>query len=63
LSPGNAGLLVHKADHEDEPLDDLTDAALADRIARIAAGIGLELRALAWARGAGEADADGPVDR
>jgi hypothetical protein len=58
-----ASVLAKEANHEGDLFDDLTDAELADRIARIAASIGLELRPLARARGAGEADADGPADR
>ncbi|HEY1544151.1 MAG TPA: hypothetical protein VGG01_17235 [Xanthobacteraceae bacterium] len=58
-----ASVLAKEANHAGDPLDDLNDAELADRIAKIAASIGLELRPLALARGAGEADADGPAGR
>ncbi len=55
-----ASIFAKQADQETDPLRDLTDAELADRIAKTAASIGLEIRPCAPARRIGAADGEEP---
>ena len=52
-------LFAKQPDQEVDPLHELTDAELAERIEGIAASLGLEIRPRAPARRAGAADQDG----
>ncbi len=54
-------LFAKEQDQESDPLHDLTDAELVDRIEEIAARIGVEIRPLVPARRAGPAGEDGPA--
>jgi hypothetical protein len=55
-------LFTKQPEQEADPLRDLSDAELAERIEGIAARIGVDIRPRAPARRAGEVDEDGPAD-
>jgi hypothetical protein len=56
-------LFAKGEDQEGDPLHELTDAELTERIETIAASIGLEIRPRAPARRAWAADEDGAAER
>jgi hypothetical protein len=58
-----ASLFAKEVAHEVDPLDALTDAALAERIDEIAASLGLEIRPTPSAASAGDADEDASIQR
>ena len=58
-----ASLLPKEPNLEVDPIDELTDAELADRIARLAALAGLEIRAVAPGGGPGAADDESDAAR
>jgi hypothetical protein len=58
-----ASLLPKELNPEVDPIDELTDAELAERIAQVAARAGLELRAVPPGDGARAADDEGNAAR
>jgi hypothetical protein len=56
-------LFAKDEDQESDPLHDLTDAELVDRIEEIAARIGVEIRPRTSSCGVGEADTEGETER
>jgi hypothetical protein len=56
-------IFAKQTDQETDPLHDLTDTELVERIEEIAERIGIDIRPRAPARGAGEAGDDGASER